>query len=163
MANPDRPQGFRPHGEVLQQIEMTAGARVFPGDAVNLKSDGKVDPAAATEDIFGVALSYADADLSPVLVSIHPEQIYVVQSDETEVTALTSIGNVADIVATAGNTTYNQSRMELDSSVAAAGGSQQLVIVGVAGTVGNAYGTNVDLLVKINEQQLNGENDFAGI
>jgi len=162
MANPDRPSGYRPKGEIKNTIEMTAGARCFPGDCLNLKSDGKIDPAAAGEDIYGVALSYADADGDKVLVSCEPDQLYISQADEADITAQTSIGNMADIVATAGDTTYNLSRQELDSSTAGAA-SAQMAILGKVPQEGNDFGANVELVCKINEHQIKGENDSSGV
>ena len=49
MANSDRPKGLRPYGDILRETPYTAGAAVYPGDAVHLEDDGKVDPAAAAE------------------------------------------------------------------------------------------------------------------
>lgn len=162
MANSDRPQGFRPYGRIKQTLEVTAGARCFPGDAVQLQSDGKCDPVAAGATIYGVALNYADADGDKLIISCDPEQLYVIQADETEIDAQTDVGNNCDLVATAGNTTYNQSRMELDSSTVAAAAAQ-LNIVGVMPTVGNALGEFVDVIVRINEHQNFGADGFAGI
>jgi len=162
MANPDRPSGFRPKGEIKKTIEMTAGARCFPGDCLILKSDGKIDPAAAGEDIYGVALSYADVDGDKVLVSCDPDQLYVAQADGADISAQTSIGNMADVLATAGNTTFNLSRQEIDSSTASAA-TAQMAILGLVPQDGNAFGLNVELVCKINEHQIKGENDSAGV
>lgn len=163
MANPDRPQGFRPYGEVIQKVEMVAGAAIYPGDAVHLEADGLVDPAVAGEDVYGVALSYASASGETVLVSVSPNQVYVCQADGADIDAQTDIGNICDILATAGDSTYKVSRQEIDSSAIGTGSGGQLVILGVSGRVGNALGSNVDVLVKINENQAFGETDFAGI
>lgn len=163
MANPDRPQGLRPHGEVKQAVRMVAGAAVYPGDAVQLQSDGKVDPVAAGGDVLGVALEYASADGASVLVSVDPNQQYIVQADGADVDAQTDIGNLVDLLATAGDSTYKTSRMELDSSTIGTGSGGQLAILGVSGRVGNALGAQVDVLVKINEHQAFGETDFAGV
>lgn len=161
MANLDRPCGFRPYGPVKASKVMEAGSAIYPGDAVKLASDGQVDSASAGNTLFGVALTYASAAGADVLVSYDPSQLYTVQSDETEASAQTVVGLNADIVATAGNSTYKASRQELDSSVAAAGGSQQLTIMGYEKRPDNAFGAQVDLIVKINENQL--VDSFAGI
>ena len=163
MANADRPSGFRPHGKVLDTIEQTAGARIFPGDFVTMQSDGKVDPAAAGGDIFGLALSYADADLDKVLLSVAPEQKYIGQANGAEIDALTDIGNIANILATGGDTTYNLSRQEIDSSTIGTGGGGQLVVLALDGEVGNAFGAQANVIVKINEHQAYGTDDFAGV
>ena len=163
MANADRPSGFFPYGRVEQSVEMVAGARIFPGDFVHLEADGKVDPAVAGEDIYGLALSYVDADLGTVLISIGDNQLYIGQASSTEINVQDDIGNLCNILATAGNTTYNQSRMEVDSSTIGTGGGGQVVLMAVIARPDNAFGTNVDVLVKINEHQIIGEDDFAGI
>lgn len=163
MANKDRPMGLRPYGKVLKVMEFTAGAACYPGDCVKMQADGKIDPAAATNDIFGVALSYASGDAQKVLVSIDPEQVYIAQCDEDDVDAVADYGQTVDILATAGNTTYKISRHEVDSSTVLSGTSGQLVVLGLAPNVGNALGAAAEVLVKINEHQIIGENDSTGI
>ena len=163
MANGDRPSGFRPYGRVMQTVEMTAGAETFPGDFVHLEADGKVDPAVAGEDIYGLALSYASADDVKVLVSVAPNQLYIGQADGSDIDAQTDIGNLCDILATAGNTTYDTSRQEIDSSTIGTGSGGQLVILGIDERPDNALGAQVEAIVKINEHQAMGEDDFAGI
>lgn len=161
MANLDRPNGFEPYGSVKQAVEMEAGSACYPGDALTLASDGQVDPATAGSKIVGICLSYAAAAGDKVLVSVDPTQLYSVQADETEISAQTLIGNVADIVATAGNSTFKQSRQELDSSVANSGGTQQLLIVALDPSTNNAFGAQARVLVRINESSL--ADSFAGI
>lgn len=161
MANPDRPCGAKPFGKVKQTVVMQAGSTVYPGDFVKLANDGQVDAAAAAGDIFGVALSYATSG-NDILVSCDPSQLYVVQADSTEIDAQTDVGNVADILATAGDTLYKTSRHELDSSTIDTS-SAQLLILGIQARPDNVLGANVDVVVKINEHQAIGENDFAGI
>ena len=63
----------------------------------------------------------------------------------------------------AGNTTYKASRQEVDSSSIGTGSGGQLVILGIEDRPDNALGAQVDVLVKINENQAMGETDFAGI
>jgi len=162
MANPDRPSGFRPKGEIKKTIEMTAGARIFPGDCVQLQADGKCDPVAAGATIYGVALSYADADTDKVFVSCDPDQQYIAQTDEADIAAQADIGQMADIVATAGDTTYNLSRQEIDSSTAGAA-SAQIALLARVPQEDNAFGANVELVCKINEHQIMGEDGSSGV
>ena len=162
MANSDRPQGLRPYGRVRQVQELVAGAACFPGDCVQMQSDGKVDPAAAGASILGVALSYASADGAKVLVSTHPEQLYVVQCDGAAIDAQTDVGNNGDILATAGNSTYKVSRQEIDTTTIAAAAAQ-LTILQVSRETNNDLGGFVDVIVRINEHQISGVNAFAGI
>jgi hypothetical protein len=160
MANLDRPRGFEPKGEPLRANKYVAGSACYPGDAVAIASDGKVDPAAAGGKILGVALNYASADLEEVIVADHPDQLFYVQADETQVDAQSDIGNVCDIVATAGNSTYKVSRMELDSSDVNTT-SGQLLILGIEDRPNNALGAQASVIVKINEHQF--ADSFAGV
>lgn len=162
MANPDRPQGFRPLGPVEKSISMVAGSEVYPGDFVALAADGAVDPAAAGAVIFGLALNHAEAG-EDVSVVADADQLYVGQADETEIDAQTDVGNLCDIVATAGDATYDASRQEIDSSTIGTGSGGQLVIMGIRTRPDNALGAQADVIVRINEKQVIGEDDFAGI
>lgn len=161
MPNADRPRGFQPYGKVRQAIKMEAGSACYPGDALTLASDGQVDPASAGGAIVGIALNYASGAGEPVNVSVDPMQLYVVQADGSEISSQAAVGLVADITATAGDSTLKQSRQELDSSAANTGGAQQLLIVGLEPRPDNAWGEFADLIVKINENQ--AEEDFAGV
>jgi len=162
MANNDQPSGFQPYGETKKSSEYTAGARCFPGDCVTLQSDGKVDPSTAGQDIFGVALTYADADGNKVRVSTDPDQLYIGQADEADIDLQTDIGNNCDVLATAGNTTYKASRMEIDSSTIAAA-TAQVTVLGIEPKDDNAFGAQVKVICRINEHQIIGENDSAGV
>jgi hypothetical protein len=163
MANADTPNGFKPYGKIRQAIRCEAGSTVYPGDCVKLAADGQVDVAAAGDALLGVALEYATVG-NKMLVSVHPEQLYVGQADETELSGQTVVGTLCDIVATAGNSTYLASRMEIDSSTSSDGGgndSGQLVIIGLEERPDNAWGAQAKVIVKINEHQL--KDGFAGI
>jgi len=162
MANRDRPRGFWPYGVPKQVVIMEAGSATYPGDLVALASDGQVDPVAAGSTILGCALGYASAAGEKIQVSVAPEQLYVVQADETEVDAQTDIGNNCDHLATAGNTTYKTSRQELDSSTIAASAAG-LTIIAINRRPDNAAGEFVDVIVRINEHQAFGKDAFAGV
>lgn len=168
MANADQPRGFRPYGKVRHAVKYQSGSTCYPGDFVALASDGQVDPAAAGAVILGLCLSYASASGEDVLVSVDPDQLYVGQADESDLSAQTVVGTLCDIVATAGNSTYKMSRQEIDSSTISDGGGNdtgQLMIVGLEARTGNAWGAQADVIVRINENQLSnqGTADFAGI
>lgn len=160
MANPDRPRGFWPVGGVLRVGVYESGSACYPGDLLNLASDGQVDPAAAGALIIGVCLSYASGSGAEVLVADHPDQLVAGQADETELDAQTDIGNMCDIVATAANTTYLASRQEVDSSTVGTGAAQ-LQILRIERRADNALGTNVDVICRINEHALSGA--IAGV
>ncbi len=161
MANKDTPKGFRPLGEPTQIVVMEAGSACYPGDMVRLASDGQVDPATAGATILGLCLDYASAAGTKVRVSVDPDQLYVGQADETELDAQTDIGNLCDILATSGNTTYKVSRQEVDSSTVGTGSGGQLVIMGLSSRIDNAFGAQAEVIVKINEHQL--VTGFAGV
>lgn len=163
MANKDYPRGFRPKGPVKKEITMESGSACYPGDFVSLASDGQVDPSAAGADILGLCLSYASAAGQKISVSVDPDQVYIGQADETQLDAQTDVGNLCDIVATGGNTTYKTSRQEIDSSTVGTGSGGQLVILSVNREVGNAFGEFAEIEVKINEHQVFGNTDFAGV
>jgi hypothetical protein len=159
MANKDRPSGFRPKGNSYKAIEYTAGARVFPGDAVHMEADGKVDPAVASEALQGVAVSYADAVDDKVLVIDNPDQEFVVQADSADINAQTDMGLNYNIVATAGDTTYNQSRQELDGSSGATDSTLPLRLIRLEPTVDNALGSVAEVVVVINNHQLRKQSE----
>ncbi len=159
MANKDLPCGFVPHGRILHAQMYEAGSTVYPGDLVRLASDGQVDVATAGQTLIGAALQYATVG-QPVLVSDAKEQVYECQADETEVANQGVVGNIFDHLATAADTTYRASRQELDSSsISTTSGG--LLLVGREERVGDAFGTNVKCLVRINELQF--VETFAGI
>lgn len=161
MANGDRPSGFEAYGKVGQIAVFEAGSVVNAGEFVSLASDGQVDASAAGATILGLCLDYGAAAGDKVRVIVDPNQLYVGQADETELDAQTDIGNLCDIVATADDTTYRASRMEIDSSTVGTGGGGQLVIMGLAPESGNAFGAQAKIIVKINEHQL--VTSFAGV
>ncbi len=152
MANRDEPQGFRPKGEPLRMNKYIASAAIYPGDAVALAS-GKVAPYSSGAAL-GVAASYAAADGDACMVYDAPDQLYIVQADETEVDAQADIGLQYAIVATAGNSAYRVSRQELDSSTGAADADKPLTLLAIEERPDNALGAQVDCIVKITRHQL---------
>lgn len=159
MANSDRPRGARPKGRVLRETEYTAGATVYPGDLVHLEADGLVDPAAASEACVGVAATYASASGEKVLVYDDPDQQFIIQADTGTTPAQTAVGLNYDVVATGGNTTYRQSRMELDSSSGATTSTLPLRLIGFSQEEGNEIGEHADCVVVINNHQLKGASE----
>lgn len=153
MANLDQPQGFRPKGEPKRLNEYVASAACYPGDAVELAS-GKVAPTDGTGALCGVAASYAAADGDAVMVWDDPDQLFVVQADETEVDNQNDIGKQFPVVATAGNATYRVSRQELDSSLGGSDLDLPLLLLGIEKRPDNALGAQVDCIVKIARHQL---------
>jgi hypothetical protein len=155
MANPDRPQGAKPHGKPRSAAkEYVAGATVYPGDLVRKQDDGKVDPATASQSLIGVAASYASGDGEPVLVWDDPDQEFVIQADGADIDAQTDFGLNYNIVATAGSSDFRESRMELDSDTGATDSSLPLRLLSADKGIDNALGAQVNCVVKINAHQL---------
>lgn len=120
MANTANPRGLEPVQPILRMRYYTKGtnAAIYPGDVVKMGTDGKVvvSTAGSVEQV-GVAQAYASATATSVLVLDDPHQQYYVQDDGVGGTlAQTNVGNNADIVATAGSTTYFRSKQSLDTS-----------------------------------------------
>jgi hypothetical protein len=162
MANKDIPQGARPYGPVLSAKEYVAASAIAPGDFVKMKSDGKIEPAAAGNALLGVALGYAAAD-NRVLVADHPDQRFLVQSDSADVDAQDDVLLNYNIVATASNTTYKVSRMELDGDSGATTATLPLKLLDINRSPTNAFGANVECIVAVNNHQLKGGTGVVGV
>lgn len=164
MANKDMPRGYEPYGDVLRKTSYVAGARICPGELVKKSADGKLDPAASNDACIGVALSYASGNAVRVDVADHPDQYFVVQADGSDLDTQTDIGlNYANL-ATADNTVYNTARMELDSSTGSStDASRVLKLIDIVRRPDNAFGAQVDCIVKINNHQHAGGSGVAGV
>lgn len=119
MANTVNPRGFSPVQPILRMRNYvkTSNGKIFPGDAVVLRPDGKAYVSAtAGTTIAGVAAAYATAAATNVLVYDDPAQQYYIQDDGVSGTlAQADIGAGFNIVVTAGNTTYLKSAQALDT------------------------------------------------
>lgn len=153
MANKDQIVGFRPYGKTRSAQSYTTSAVVYPGDAVKMDNAGLVTPATAGSVILGVALSYA-ASGDQCLVCDDPDQQYVVQADDGTVSSQSAIGLNYNITVGTASTLYKRSAMELDASTGATDSTLPLRLLGVVRTIDNELGANVDLVVRINKQQL---------
>jgi hypothetical protein len=167
MANADRPRGFEPWGKVLRTSEYVAGASIKPGDALVLSSDGKVDPVATggsayTSFVLGVAATAA-ADGEAIQVYDHPDQMYVVQADGADIAAQTDIHLNYGILGTSADTTYDISRMELDSSSGGLTNTLSLKLLRIDKRDDNALGAQVDCVVRINNNQLVADAGSLGV
>lgn len=163
MANADRPNGFRPQGEILRVRPYKASGVIYPGDAVTQEAGGRVGAAAATNALIGVAATYASGADVEVLVYDHPDQLFVGQCDGADVDAQTDIGLNYSILATAGNSTYKLSRMEVDSSTQATTAALELKVLGIDRAIDNALGEFCKVVVKINNHQLSGGTGTLGV
>jgi hypothetical protein len=158
MANSNRPKGFRPQEQVLRESAYVAAGTIYPGDAVKMDNSGRVVVAAASNSLLGVAASYA-VSAGEVMVWDHPEQKFVVQSDDGTTLAQTAVGLNYNVVATAGDSTYKQSRMELDSDSGATNSTLPLRLLGIDREVGEAIGEFSKCVVQINAHQLGANSE----
>jgi hypothetical protein len=137
MANTDNPSGFSPKGPLLRQqpkdVLVGYGTGIFINDVVSAVTAGSIEAAAAGDNvILGSAMTYSAASTvakaetgTAVMVSDHPDQLYMAQDDGSETPALSEVHQNADHVAThAGSTVTFNSGHELnlsDGKTAAAG------------------------------------------
>lgn len=154
MANLDMPRGFECKGVPLRINKYESGSACYPGDLVTLASDGQVDPCAAGTIVLGVCMNYVSGAGLPVLVADHPDQLIIGQVAASEINVQTDLGNVCDIIATAGSSTYKASRQEIDGSTQAGGSSAQLMLLGIVDAPNNILGEFVDVICKISEHQM---------
>jgi hypothetical protein len=162
MANKDMPSGFSPKGQVLRSNKYVAGSTVYPGDAVTLDATGRVSAATAGQALCGVSETYAVAG-EDVIVSDHPDQLFAAQGDDASIAAQTDCGLNYDIVATAGDSSFKQSRMEIDASTKATTATLPIKVLGLEPSVGNAFGANARVICKINNHQLGQATGTAGV
>ncbi len=120
MANTAAPFGFRLIQPLLGANWYVKGtnAAIYQGDLVKTATAGKAVVATAGDiELLGVAMGYAAATATSVLIADNPDQQYYIQDDGVGGTlAVTSINLNADVVATAGNATFLASRHSLDTS-----------------------------------------------
>ena len=178
MANPDKPNGFKLVGKLggsvqnngVQNYEIASGqaGSIFSGDPVQMLTGGTISVvnSATTTKILGIfrGCKYIDSDGSVkhspyfpggqtststivALVEDSPENLYQVQSSGS--LALTDVGANVDLDYTAGDTVSGQSKAEIAGTSGA--GTAQFRIIGKVDEPDNAFGTNVSLIVKINE------------
>jgi len=163
MANKDQPRGAEPFGKVLRVSKYIAGGTVYPGDLLKQDNTGRLVVVAAGDASIGVAANKAAVG-EAVQVWDHPDQRFVIQSDDaTEPAALTAVGLNYDVLATAGDSTYNTSRQELDGSTGATTATLALKLLALAPAADNAFGAQADCIVKINNHQLGSHTGTAGV
>jgi hypothetical protein len=156
MANVDFPMGFKP------VMSLTGGPPVImPGDRYSdgsaaigegdpLKKDGSgrwLSITAAGDNPDAVAANYIASGDTTTLLQMYSlrETIFEVQSDDATLADDTQIGNYFDITVNTPDTTRLRSTMELDGDASA---EDTLILIGKAERPGNAWGANVNVLVK---------------
>jgi len=159
MANTARPRGFQPYEEALRLSAYEADGTIYPGDCVKIEADGKVVSASAGDRLLGVAANYAVAG-NKVMVWDHPDQKFVATADAggSVSVAQSDIGLNADILATAGNSTYKQSRMEVDISTKV-NTAAQVRLLAILPAIDNEAGERARMVCMINEHELDSIDD----
>ncbi len=153
MANVERANGLQPYEEIESESPYVAGGTVYPGDVVRFDSTGRVIAASAdTSPNFGVSAQYATIG-QECKVWDHIDQKYTVQCDGTTDIEQSSCGLNYQLLATAGNTDYKQSRMELDSDTGATDSNLPLRMLALSPAQNNAAGANAKVVVILNNQQ----------
>lgn len=182
MANIDRPNGLHPVRHMMganivaneYSVDASNGTAIFPGDAVIMESDGSIAPYTGSSggNLLGVMAGLKDVSgnlsrqylaastAATVLVYDDPYIIYEGQEDDGGTAlAATDVGANVDILATAGSTTTQTSRHELDRSTIATTTAQCRLLRLIPRT-GNAYGDWAKWEVILNEH---GFRDTAGV
>jgi hypothetical protein len=144
----------------------TAGAAGVTVNGINCEGMPTVATAAAGDTLRGVVLGflpdqtnlsllYRTASTNRIaLVVDSPDVVFEVEEDSLgAATAAVDVGENADIVYAAGNTSSGRSAVVLDSSDHKTA-TAQLRILGFVQRPDNAIGTNAKLLVLINEHEL---------
>lgn len=172
MPNVDAPRGFRPYGELKHVGIYIAGGTIYPGDVVKKDAGAasttrfraQVVAATAGAACVGVALNYA-TDGQVVRVADDPLQLFSAQCDESDFDSNADLNLNASILATAGNSTYKVSRMEVDSSTLATTATLELQVLGFIERqdAKNQMGEFAEVIVKINNHQLSAGTGSAGV
>ena len=170
MANVDQPRGFRPYGELKHVGIYIAAGTIYPGDMVKQEAGAanttskrmRVEVAATAQALVGAALNYATVG-QVVRVADSPDQLFMAQGDGADFDDNADLGLNTEIVATAGDSTFKMSRMEVDTSELMTTATLVLKVVGIVPMEKNAFGANVNLIVKINNHQLGSHTGTAGV
>jgi hypothetical protein len=162
MANQNIVDGAKPFGRGYQANTYKAESTIYPNDFVKQNAAGTVEPATATGAIKGVAAHYAAAG-ADVLVWDHPDQLFMIQADDSTVDAQTDIGLNYDIVCGTPNATYKTSAMQLDASTQATTATLPLKLLKIVAAPNNALGNLVKCVVRINNHQNAGGTGVAGV
>ena len=129
------------------------GSAIAPGDFVTADAAGNVDLGAAGETLLGVAAGYAAAtSTAEIAVYDDPETVFEVQAS-ADIQAADVFQN-ADIVATALDTSLEQSKHALDSSSLDTTATLQLKVLGLSKEEGAEWGSYAKVRVKINNHAL---------
>ena len=182
MANADQPNGFVPKrhltGGVIRAneylIENGHSTNFFSGDIVDLGSDGYLDAFANSDKAIGVfyGVEYVDESTGDVkflkkwtanttvkantsvkaYVYDDPMITFTVQAGNGSI-AQANVGETANVLLTAGNSTYGYSQHELDNATLGTG-SLVLRVLRKVDEPDNAWAENAKVEVTINQHRL---------
>jgi len=182
MANRDTPMGARPVGHLSGglvranefKIADDYATAIYSGDFVKLAADGTIQRAATGDELLGVfaGVRYKDdtgeyffkkhwpasqsASEIKAFVYDDPNIIYEMQHDsDGGNVAAADVGLMYDIVATAGDTLFNVSREEIDTSTGVTT-TAQLRQIAIVDRADNEVGEFAKALVVINEHIYRG-------
>jgi len=168
MANQDRPNGLKPHGDLLRQQPYIAAGVIGIGDALVLEDAGRVAaPTGGAGSVFsaalcGVALTSAAAAGDTVKVADHPDQLFSAQVDDAGVAAQTDLGLNYALIATAASA--GESRQEVDGSSGATEATQILRVIRLDKSVkDNEFGSQAKVVLRINNHQQSVGTGSAGV
>ncbi len=156
MANVERANGFQPYETIESESPYVAGGTVYPGDLVRMDNSGRIVAASAdTDPNFGVSAQYAISG-QEVKVWDHMDQKYSVQCDAGGSIDIeqTACGLNYQVVATAGDTQYKQSRQELDASSGATDSNLPLRMLAISPAQNNSAGVLAKVIVVLNNIQV---------
>jgi hypothetical protein len=119
MANPDRPNGFKPASPIMcprpYKVLVANATKIFKGDMMDVVNTGGVVPATAgsaihigsTDDVLAVSTA------GSVVVYDDPDQDYIAQDDGSGTPVRTDIFTNVNHVAGTGNANTNMSGHEI--------------------------------------------------
>lgn len=158
MANTNTPFGFvliREEGkEARVRYYEKAASAIYQGDVVKLNSSGTVEVAAAGDQVLGVAAkTESAASTDKIAVFDDPEAEFMVQV--SGIYAAADVGQNANIVATAADTSLNRSKHNLDTASQDTTSTLQFKILGLMDKGENAVGSYSIVRVKPNNHAFN--------
>jgi len=155
--------GARPFGPALRLRPYVADGIIYAGQPVKLAATGKISAAAASDALCGVAATYASADGATVMVWDHPNQEFVMQSDDATIDAATDLNLNYNFVVGTHNTTYRRANVQIDGDTGATSSTLPLKVLRAVADVDSVLGSNVDCVFIINNHQYKGGTGTAGV
>jgi BioD-like phosphotransacetylase family protein len=173
MANVNNPHGLRPigtiHGGGFEVEEFSKvvgyGTAIFIFDAVNRVADNSIEASATpgTTRYSGVALNFGAASTATThLVITDPLCLFEAQdNNSTDGIAAADLGLNANLVLTAGDTTNQQSKHQIDEATAAVTATLDVKLRRLFNVPDNAHGANARIEIQFNKHRMTAE--VAGV